>query len=203
MDKETIDSAGLSVGRNRKPQERGYGQKDTGQFDDEGFVSGISGSVALYSREMLEDISIEGEYFDEDFKMFYEDLDLCWRANRFGWKAYYVPQALAYHRRGAATHNPKAKPQFLKKFYLPHLDSDLQAHVLKNRYLTIIKNDNLGSFIVHFIFIFFFDCILWAYFILFNPKVILSLFKYKECFRRAFEKRKIIKSKIEEGEDRQ
>lgn len=35
--------------------------------------------------------------FDEDFFMFYEEIEWCWRIRRAGWKVYYVPQARVVH----------------------------------------------------------------------------------------------------------
>ncbi|MDP2924677.1 MAG: glycosyltransferase family 2 protein, partial [Candidatus Omnitrophota bacterium] len=101
MDKKTIDSTGLFVGRNRKPAERGYGKLDRSQYQNPGYIFGVSGACALFRKDMLEDIKDENGYFDETFEMYYEDLDLCWRAQKKGWKAYYNPKAVAYHKRGA------------------------------------------------------------------------------------------------------
>src|SRR5919199_2774106 len=42
-------------------------------------------------------------FFDPDFFMYGEDLDLCYRLKRGGWKVYYLPSALAVHVKGAAT----------------------------------------------------------------------------------------------------
>ena len=100
MDRETIDSTGLFLGRNRKAVERGYGKKDIGQYDKPGYVFGASGAVMFLRKSMLIDIKDENGYFDERFGMYYEDLDLCWRAQKKGWKAYYTPKATAYHVRG-------------------------------------------------------------------------------------------------------
>lgn len=36
--------------------------------------------------------------FDDDFFMFYEDVDLGWRLNLRGWRVRYVPGSIAYHR---------------------------------------------------------------------------------------------------------
>ncbi|WP_197321338.1 glycosyltransferase [Saccharomonospora sp. NB11] len=36
--------------------------------------------------------------FDDDFFMFYEDVDLGWRLNLRGWRVRYVPESIAYHR---------------------------------------------------------------------------------------------------------
>lgn len=40
--------------------------------------------------------------FDEDFFMFYEDVDFGWRLNLRGWRFRYQPESLAYHRHHAA-----------------------------------------------------------------------------------------------------
>jgi hypothetical protein len=39
--------------------------------------------------------------FDESFFAFYEDIDLDFRMQAFGWKVLYVPSAVCYHKRGA------------------------------------------------------------------------------------------------------
>lgn len=82
MGRDIIDSTGLFLGRNRKPVERGYGRKDTGQFEKPGYVFGVSGACALYKRKMLMDIKDRYGYFDKRFGMYYEDLDLSWRIGR-------------------------------------------------------------------------------------------------------------------------
>jgi GT2 family glycosyltransferase len=38
--------------------------------------------------------------FDEDFWLYYEEIDLSWRAYRAGWKSWYHPSAVMYHERG-------------------------------------------------------------------------------------------------------
>lgn len=192
MDKETIDTTGQFLGRSRKPIDRGYGEKNNGQFDKKEYVFGVVGAAILLRREMLAQIKVNGEYFDEDFKLFYEDLDLCWRANRFGWKAYYVPQALAYHKRGGTIKTVVPKFKLLKKFNISYLSVELLTHLVKNRYLTIIKNDNLWDFIKNFVFIMSYDAILYSYILFFKPKVILQLFKHRNNFKKSLQKRKNI-----------
>jgi len=60
-----------------------------------------AGAAALYTRELLRDIEFEGEYLDEDFKLYSEDLDLGWRARLRGWKCIYNPKAMVYHHQSA------------------------------------------------------------------------------------------------------
>jgi GT2 family glycosyltransferase len=42
-------------------------------------------------------------FFDPDYFMYGEDLDLCFRLKTAGWKVYYLPSAEAVHVKGAAT----------------------------------------------------------------------------------------------------
>jgi GT2 family glycosyltransferase len=162
MDRETIDSAGLFLGRNRKPAERGYGKKDKAQYDSPGYIFGVSGACAFFRKSMLEDIKDEYGYFDETFGMYYEDLDLCWRANKKGWKAYYNPKALAYHARGgSALGRAKGRgPNFL---YLPY---DLKKKYVENRYKCIRKNDTLKDYLLNLPFIIAYDIKIQPFFLL-------------------------------------
>jgi GT2 family glycosyltransferase len=95
---------------------------------------------------MLEEIKEEGEYFDSEFHIFYEDLDIAWRAKRSGWKGYYVPGAIAYHLRGGSV---RGKSGIDKPFVRRYLNNQLQAGLIKNRYLAIIKNGSVCGFLLH------------------------------------------------------
>ncbi|MCM8793765.1 MAG: glycosyltransferase family 2 protein, partial [Candidatus Omnitrophica bacterium] len=164
FDGKIIDSAGQCLSRSRRPLERGYGEKDTGKFDKPGFVFGACGACALYRKKMLEEIKIkDGEYFDGDYGLFYEDLDLNWRAKRFGWKAYYNPKAVAYHLRSGSTKMIKPQWGLLGRYRFCSLSSEHKLMLLKNRYATIIKNENLQSFLKNLSSIFVYDFFLWIY----------------------------------------
>ena len=51
----------------------------------------------LLRREMLEELG----GFDERFRMYGEDIDLCYRAAKAGWERWYVPQGVVTHRYAA------------------------------------------------------------------------------------------------------
>jgi N-acetylglucosaminyl-diphospho-decaprenol L-rhamnosyltransferase len=51
----------------------------------------------LLRREMLDDLG----GFDEHFRLYGEDIDLCYRAAKAGWERWYVPEALVTHRYAA------------------------------------------------------------------------------------------------------
>ena len=173
MDKTTIDSTGLFLGRNRKPIERGYGKKDIGQYDEPGYVFGASGAVAFFRRNMLNELKDEHGYFNERFGMYYEDLDICWRAQNKGWKAYYNPKAIAYHVRGGTSVEDKGAMPCTKHIQdirclvrglrLPYICDELKKRYIKNRYLCIKKNDTLSGVLVNLPFILFYELKLWSY----------------------------------------
>jgi len=48
-------------------------------------------------------------FFDPDFFMYGEDLDLCYRLRAGGWKIYYVPTATAVHVKGTSTRQATSK----------------------------------------------------------------------------------------------
>jgi GT2 family glycosyltransferase len=51
----------------------------------------------LLRREMLEEL----DGFDEQFRLYGEDIELCYRAAKAGWERWYVPQAVVTHRYAA------------------------------------------------------------------------------------------------------
>ncbi len=75
-DGKIIDSTGLFLTPWRTAKERGYGLRDKRQYEKEEYIFGVNGAVAFYRRQMLEDIKIDTDYFDTDYHIFYEDLDV-------------------------------------------------------------------------------------------------------------------------------
>jgi GT2 family glycosyltransferase len=58
------------------------------------------GAAAFYRRELLEDVAPDGEWFDEDFRLYCEELDLGWRARLRGWSCVQALAAVVFHQRG-------------------------------------------------------------------------------------------------------
>ena len=59
----------------------------------------VSGACFLVRREAW--VALGG--FDESYFMYAEDVDLCWRAKRAGWKVAFEPAARVTHAQGAST----------------------------------------------------------------------------------------------------
>ncbi|MFC1666707.1 glycosyltransferase family 2 protein [Candidatus Omnitrophota bacterium] len=159
MDTKMIDSTGLFLGKNRKAIERGYGKRDGRQYEKPEYIFGVSGACAFFRKSMLIDVKDKNGYFDESFAMYYEDLDLCWRAQKRGWKAYYNPKATAYHVRAgtAVVRNGRKGPNFI---YLPR---DFKKMYIGNRYKCIRKNDTFLGVLVNLPFILLYEIKVWGY----------------------------------------
>jgi len=183
---DIIDSSGLFLSCMRTAKERGYGKNDLGQFGKPGHIFGVNGAVAFYRREMLEDIKQGLDYFDSDFRFFYEDLDIAWRAQNRGWKAYYVPTAIAYHARGGTARKKEGVGRSFGRFYI---SDDLQFELIKNRYLAIIKNDTLLGLLLHLPFIFIYSLAELGFLLLFRQKVIPKLLNLPRFIKSALRKR--------------
>jgi len=194
-DGKTIDTLGLSWSRARKPVDIGYGRLLDFTADTKaGSIFGVNGAVAFYRRSMLEDIRIDGQYFDEDYGIYYEDFDIAWRAQRAGWTARYCPLAIATHQRGATTRDQKKQLKFLDTFAFTHLPLDLKIRHMRNRYSTIIKNDSFLLFLRDLPWIIFYEMRLFAYLLFFDRGVLVKFFSNFNFVSLAFlKRRKILK----------
>lgn len=123
-----VDSTGIYFTPTLRHLDRGSNQPDRGQYECSEYVFGATAAAALYRRALLEDIAVEGEFFDEDFFSYREDADLAWRAQLAGWRCLYVPQAVGYHVRRVLPENRRALPPLLN------------YHSTKNRFLLRAKN---------------------------------------------------------------
>lgn len=91
-DPEIIDRAGdvYTTAGTALLRGRGYSLENYGTPE---WVFGACAGAAMYRKRMLDDIG----FFDEDFFLLYEDVDLSFRAQLQGYKCVYVPDALVYH----------------------------------------------------------------------------------------------------------
>jgi GT2 family glycosyltransferase len=95
--RDHIHSAGDGYGVDGIPFNRGVWQRDAGQFDEPGWIFGGCGGAVAYRRAMLDDIGL----FDESLFMYCEDVDLNWRAQLAGWRCWYAPESVIYHKLSA------------------------------------------------------------------------------------------------------
>ncbi len=142
-----IDSTGIVISKSRRVTDRGAGEDDRGRFDRDTDVFGLSGACLCVRASVIADAKIAGEFFDEDFFAYKEDVDIAWRMRRLGMRVRFVPRAVAWHVR-AAPSLPSAglvgawrlraqKPPYIN-FYST-----------RNHLWTIWKNDELLALLCH------------------------------------------------------
>lgn len=119
--RQEIDSVGVGIYPDGTSRGNMRLRIDDGSFDQPGEILCPSGCAALYKKEMLKDIGL----FDEDFFAYCEDTDLGLRAQLAGWKGYFNPEALVYHK-----YSGTARPFSDRKVYF----------VERNRLWVLLKN---------------------------------------------------------------
>lgn len=127
-DRPLVDSTGIYFTPMLRHLDRGSQEVDNGHFLTFEYVFGASAAAALYRRAMIDDVAIDGEFFDPDFFAYREDADVAWRAQLLGWRCLYTPHARGYHVRKALPGNRRALPAVVN------------MHSVKNRFLMRIKN---------------------------------------------------------------
>jgi GT2 family glycosyltransferase len=101
--------------------DRGFLQRDEGQFESPQEVFAWSGTSVLLRPAYLEQVGL----FDPRLFAYYEDLDLSWRGRTRGWRYLYVPGSVVRHAHAATS----------------IIGSELfDYHVERNRLLVAVKN---------------------------------------------------------------
>mgnify|MGYP002078437655 CR=1 FL=1 len=91
-------------------------------MDDLRPVDALMGACLLLRREVVNQVGL----FDEQFFMYSEEVDLCYRIQRAGWKNYFVPSVEATHIWGGSSQRVptqtflrlfRSRVQFFRKHY--------------------------------------------------------------------------------------
>lgn len=176
MDTGQIDTTGLFIDRKRRQYLRGNGQVDLGQYDQPGEVFGIDGAAPLYRRTMIDHIALGGEFFDESFVTYKEDVDVAWRARLLGWSAWYTPAARAKHVRNFRPgHRQRGNRQ-------------TRRYSVRNRYLMLLKNETAPGWRRDWMRVLAYDLRILGYLLLFEQTslaVFADLYRLWPKMRRA------------------
>lgn len=93
------------------PRHDGIGERDEGQYEAPRDVEYVIGAAAALRRSLLDRIGL----LDEGFFLYFEDVDLCARARRAGYRVVYLPQATAVHVESATA--VKGSFAYLQRFH--------------------------------------------------------------------------------------
>lgn len=113
------------------PGHYGLNAEDQGQHDTIRDVDYVIGAALAVRRSVLEQIGL----FDEGYFLYYEDVDLCLRARRAGYRVVYIPAAWLTHLESATTVKGSTA-------YLEHFTRGRWRFILKNYDPTVILNES-------------------------------------------------------------
>lgn len=193
-----IDTTGLMIFKNRRIINCRQGEIDYEGAEQMGEIFGADGAAPAYRRRALEDtaISIQGrkEYFDEDFFLYKEDVDLAWRLRLNGWKAVYQPAAIGWHDRTAGESTAIHYVDFIRE--RRKISKSAKYFAFKNQRLMQIKNEQAGLLLRHLPWFLPKEILSWFYVLLFERytwKAMRALFRQAP---RAWHKRQMIKARL-------
>jgi|GEM_PF-123249 len=134
------------------------------------------------------------EYFDENFFMYKEDVDLAWRLRLYGWKTVYTPKAVAYHGRGSGDSMAKSYIDIIKE--RRKINKKAKFFSFKHQRLMQIKNDFPSLlFTKHFPRFIIKEIGAWAYMMIFERftlRILKDLYRDIPLFLK---KRKMVMAK--------
>jgi GT2 family glycosyltransferase len=175
-----IDSTGIYFTPAMRHFDRGWREPDTRYFERMEYVFGATAAAALFRRAMIDDVSVEGHFFDPDFFVYREDADVAWRAQLLGWRCLYTPAAVAHHVRTVTHLNRRSVPALLN------------MHSVKNRFLMRIKNSTAGIWRECWASMLFRDAVVIGGTLLWEPSSLPAFYHLLRCLPRAMRQRRII-----------
>ncbi|MCS7110122.1 MAG: glycosyltransferase family 2 protein [Candidatus Caldarchaeum sp.] len=116
-----IDSIGGTIDRTGRAYDLGHGLPDftEARYPYQTFYA--RGAAIVVRKELFERLG----GFDEDYFIYYEETDFCWRLRLLGYKVITVPSSVIYHLGGGTTGPPNSAIIFLRR---------------KNQLTTLLKN---------------------------------------------------------------
>jgi len=96
---DVINNVGSNLYTGGFGGDRGYLERDEGQYDEPVDVFAWCGGSVLLRPAYLQQVGL----FDERFFLYYEDTDLSWRGRVLGWRYRYVPASVVRHEHAATS----------------------------------------------------------------------------------------------------
>jgi hypothetical protein len=101
--------------------DRGFLQRDAGQFEEREEVFAWCGAAVLLRTSYLQSVGL----LDDRYFVYYEDTDLAWRGRLAGWRYEYIPESVVRHEHAATSREGSTL---------------FQHYVDRNRFVTLARN---------------------------------------------------------------
>jgi GT2 family glycosyltransferase len=183
LDEQRLDSTGIFFTPAMRHFDRGWHEPDSRAFDSMEYVFGASAAAALYRREMIDDVAVEGSFFDPAFFSYREDADVAWRAILQGWHCIYAPAAVSYHVRSVVPGNRLSIP------------AAINMHSVKNRFLMRIKNASPGLYRRYWLPMTLRDLLVIGGVVLAEPRSLPAFWRLAKYLPQAVRARRLIMSR--------
>lgn len=92
-------AGGIDDWKNVFTYHRGVDEVDRGQFNKFEETDFITGCMLFFNNKVVDQVG----FWDEKYFLYYEDSDFCERAKRAGFKLYYNPKIIIYHKNAQST----------------------------------------------------------------------------------------------------
>lgn len=106
IDDGLINSTGLIYDGFIQAYDRGFKEEDKGQYNKKETVFGVTGACIMFKSAMLKEIG----FYDQNIKLYMDEVELFIRAKADGWKVIYNPETYIFHKyMGSVSQNTEYK----------------------------------------------------------------------------------------------
>lgn len=131
-------AGGINDWKNVYTSHRGVDEIDNGQFDKFEETDFITGCMLFFNRKVVDQIG----FWDEKYFLYFEDSDFCERAKMAGFKLFYNPRIVIWHKNAQSTGGSgsllhqkyQRKNRFI--FGLKYAPWRTKLHLIKNYFLS-------------------------------------------------------------------
>ncbi|UOQ50797.1 glycosyltransferase family 2 protein [Hymenobacter cellulosivorans] len=185
-----IDSAGMTALPDGRYRLRLHRQRVSEAALEPGYVDGADGALPLFRRRFINDLRIEGHFFDPRFFAHKEDWDVAWRGRLYGWRTWFEPSCRALHPRQFLPANLRLRNR---------LASAIKTDAVKNQWLLLIKNTTPAQAPRLLLQAIPRQLAIMAYSVLFERSSLPAYRYIWQHWREAVESRKIIQARARRG----
>jgi len=177
-----IDSLGFKIFKSRRVIEIGAGEEwgrdpstalSSAQDDviKPTEVFGVSGTLPVYCRKALQEVAFaDKNIFDSLYGSYKEDVDLAYRFQLQGLKAYFLPEVVGYHDRTTAGPRTTGDLAAIKNKQTQSPRIALLSY--RNHLMNLYKNEMGQNLLLDFFPIFWYELKKFVYYLLFNRAVL-------------------------------
>ncbi|HEX7542691.1 MAG TPA: glycosyltransferase family 2 protein, partial [Patescibacteria group bacterium] len=133
-------AGGVNDWKNVFTSHRGVDEVDNRQYEKFEETDFITGCMLFFNKKVIDQIG----FWDEKYFLYYEDADYCERAKRSGFKLFYNPKIIIWHKNAQSTGGPGSllHQKYQRKnrliFGLKYAPFRTKLHLIKNYFLNYL-----------------------------------------------------------------